>query len=105
MILNIMDAANDVDNRAAVAKSHFRNRTLAVCTKQYPEIGQLPVPIQKLLAGELDTEVKVLTPVQSFLLVFFIHYSRGHGPSPYCLVQGLKERKTFSTRTTPASDD
>ncbi|RPB24047.1 hypothetical protein L211DRAFT_837946 [Terfezia boudieri ATCC MYA-4762] len=25
MILNIMDAANDVDNRAAAAKSHFRN--------------------------------------------------------------------------------
>ncbi|KAF8428713.1 hypothetical protein EV426DRAFT_711386 [Tirmania nivea] len=54
MILNIMDAANDVDNRAAVAKSHFRNRKLAICTKQYPEIGQLPVPIQKLLASELD---------------------------------------------------
>ncbi|KAF8428783.1 hypothetical protein EV426DRAFT_585900 [Tirmania nivea] len=54
MILNIMDAANDVDNRAEVAKSHFRNRKLAVCTKQYAEIGQLPVPIQKLLAHELD---------------------------------------------------
>jgi len=49
-----MDAAGDVDNHAAVAKSRFRNRKLAVCTKQYPEIGQLLVPIQKLLAGELD---------------------------------------------------
>ncbi|RPB21160.1 hypothetical protein L211DRAFT_450441 [Terfezia boudieri ATCC MYA-4762] len=39
MILNIMDAAKDVDNRAVVAKSRFRNRKLAVCTKQYKEIG------------------------------------------------------------------
>ena len=54
MILNIMDAAKDVDNRVVVAKSHFRSRKLAVCTKQYPEIGQFPVPIQKLLAVELD---------------------------------------------------
>ncbi|KAF8416903.1 hypothetical protein BGX38DRAFT_1335203 [Terfezia claveryi] len=54
MILNIIDATNDVDNRAELAKSHFRNRKLAVCTKQYAEIGQLPVPIQKLLARELD---------------------------------------------------
>ncbi|RPB23976.1 hypothetical protein L211DRAFT_849142 [Terfezia boudieri ATCC MYA-4762] len=54
MILNIMDAAKDVDNHAATAKSHFRNRRLAVSTKQYPEIGQLPVPVQKLLAIELD---------------------------------------------------
>ena len=53
MILNILDAANDVDNRAEVAKSHFWNRKLAVC-KQYPAIGQLPVPIQKLLAREVD---------------------------------------------------
>ena len=49
-----MDAANDVDNRAATAKSRFRNGKLAACTKQYPEIGQLPVPIQKLLATELN---------------------------------------------------
>jgi len=55
MILNVMDAAKDVDNRAVVAKSRFRNRKLAVCTKQYEEIGQLPVPIQKLLARELDS--------------------------------------------------
>ena len=54
MILNIMDAVNDVDNRTAVAKSYFQNRKLVVCTKQYPEICQLPVHIQKLLAGELD---------------------------------------------------
>ena len=54
MVLNIMDAAKDIHNRAAIVKSHFRNRKLAVCTKQYPEIGQLPVPVQKLLAGELN---------------------------------------------------
>ena len=53
MILNIMDAVNDVHNRAVVAKSQFRSRKLA-CTKQYPEIGQLPVPIQKLLSVELE---------------------------------------------------
>ena len=53
MILNIMDSAND-DNRAAIAKRNFRNRKLAICTKQYPEIGRFPVPIQKLLAVELD---------------------------------------------------
>ncbi|KAF8442551.1 hypothetical protein BGX38DRAFT_781920 [Terfezia claveryi] len=45
MILNIINAAQDVDNRAAVAKTNFRNRKLTVCTKQYPDIGQLPVPI------------------------------------------------------------
>ncbi|KAF8425213.1 hypothetical protein EV426DRAFT_573443 [Tirmania nivea] len=54
MILNIMDAAKDIDNRAAVAKSLFRNRKLASSTKQYPQIGQLPAPIQKLLAVEID---------------------------------------------------
>ncbi|RPB25197.1 hypothetical protein L211DRAFT_836521 [Terfezia boudieri ATCC MYA-4762] len=54
MILNIMDAVNVIDNHAAVARSHFRNRKLPICTKEYPEIGQLPVPIQKLLSGELD---------------------------------------------------
>ena len=54
MILNIIDAGNDVDSRAVVAKTRFRNRKLAVCTKQYPEIGRLPVPVQKLLAVELN---------------------------------------------------
>ena len=53
MILN-MDSANNVDNRAAIAKSNFRNRKLAIYTKQYPEIGRFPVPIQKLLAVELE---------------------------------------------------
>ena len=54
MILNIIDAANDVDSRAVVAKSRFRNRKLAVCTKQFLEISELPVPVQKLLTGELN---------------------------------------------------
>ena len=53
MVLNIIGAANDVDNCAAAAKSQFRNRKLAIC-EQYPEIGYLPVPIQKLLSRELD---------------------------------------------------
>ena len=55
MVLNIMDAAKDVNKRTKDARSQFRNRKLAICTKQYPEIGQLPVPIQKLLAVELDS--------------------------------------------------
>lgn len=54
MILNTMDAAHDVDIRAAIAKSNFRSEKLAICTKQYPEIGRFPVPIQKLLAVELE---------------------------------------------------
>ena len=53
MILNIMDAAKDVDSREEIARSQFGNRKLAV-TKQYLEIGQLPEPVQKLLAVELD---------------------------------------------------
>ena len=53
MILNIMDDVDDANNRVMVTKSRFRSRRLA-CTKQYPEIGQLPVPIQKLLSGEID---------------------------------------------------
>ena len=48
-----MDAGKDVDNRAAIAKNQFCNRSLAA-TKEYPEISQLPVPVQKLLAIELD---------------------------------------------------
>ena len=36
------------------AQSQFRNRKLAICPKQYPEIVRLPVPIQKLLAVELN---------------------------------------------------
>ena len=53
MILNIMDAAKDVDSRAETVRSQFRNQKLGV-TKQYSEIGQLPVPVQKLLAIELN---------------------------------------------------
>jgi len=49
-----MNASNDVDNRADIAKSLFRNCKLAVCRKQYTEISQRPAPIQKLLALKLD---------------------------------------------------
>ena len=55
MILNIINAANDVDSCSVVAKSRFRNRKLAVCTKQYPEISRLLVPVQKLLTRKLNT--------------------------------------------------
>ena len=65
MMLNIMNAAKDVDNRAVVAKSHFRHRKLAVCTKQYPEIGQLLLPIQKLLAVKLDSVMDWITKVKA----------------------------------------
>ena len=36
------------------AKSQPRNRKVAICIKQYPEIDRLPVPIQKLLAIEVN---------------------------------------------------
>ena len=55
MILNIMDAAHDIDNRAAIAKSNFRNKKLAICTRLYPEIGRFPpVSVQKLLVIDLE---------------------------------------------------
>ena len=48
-----MDAGKDEDKRAAIAKNQLRNRSLAI-TQEYLQIGQLPVPIQKLLAIELE---------------------------------------------------
>ena len=78
MILNIIDAANDVDNRAAIAKSHFRNRNLAVCTKQYPEIGKLAVPIQILLAGALELLRNILQRVRKYLPLYFNENSWCH---------------------------
>ena len=50
MIPNIVDAASNVDN----SKDTFRNRKLAICTKQHPVIDRFPVPILKLLAVELE---------------------------------------------------
>lgn len=38
----------------AIAKSNFRKRKPAICTKHCPEIGRFQVPIQKLLAVELE---------------------------------------------------
>lgn len=54
MVLQIMQQTHDIDLKARKAASDFRSKKLAVCTKQYPEIGSLPVPIQKLIAPELE---------------------------------------------------
>ena len=40
-------------NRAK-AEHDFRGSKLSVCTKEYPEIGGFPVPLQKLLAVKLE---------------------------------------------------
>ena len=54
MILQIITQAKDMDRRAEAVKRDFRTKKLSVCNKQYPQIAEFPVPIQKLLAGELD---------------------------------------------------
>jgi len=54
MILNIIANGHDIDNRVRKAERDFRGSKLSICTKDYPEIGGFPVPIQKLLAQELD---------------------------------------------------
>ena len=54
MVLHIMQSGKEQDKRAGEAAWKFMNRKLSVCTKNYPEIGGFPVPIQKLLAQELD---------------------------------------------------
>lgn len=56
MILNIIQAADDVDKRAATAAYNFRRKHLSVTTRGrgYPEISFFPHPIQKLLSMELE---------------------------------------------------
>src|SRR5258706_14986204 len=54
MILNIIANSYDVDIQAKKAVHDFRSSKLSVCTKEYPEIGEFPVPLQKLLAVELE---------------------------------------------------
>ena len=38
----------------AIAKSNFRNKNPAICTKHCPETGRFLAPIQKLLTVELE---------------------------------------------------
>jgi len=54
MILQIMQCARQRDKRAHEAAWKFKNKKLSICTKEYPQIGEFPVPIQKLLAQELN---------------------------------------------------
>ena len=68
MVLNIIENGQDVDNRAKNAEQDFRGSKFSVCTKEYPEVGGFPVPLQKLLAVELEAvEERILagkpTPV------------------------------------------
>ena len=54
MVLSIIGNGQDVDNWAKKAERDFRGNKLSVCTREYPEIGEFPVPLQKLLAVELE---------------------------------------------------
>ena len=54
MVLHIMQCGKECDKRAREAAWKFMNKKLSVCTKNYPEIGEFPAPIQKLLAQELN---------------------------------------------------
>jgi hypothetical protein len=54
MVLNIMQQAEDIDQRATKAHNEFRANHLSIATRDYPEIGQFPVPIQKLIANEVE---------------------------------------------------
>ena len=60
------------------AQSQFRNRKLAICPKQYPEIGRLPVPIQKLLAVELNAAEERIGKGKEvptdYVTVFYLEY-------------------------------
>ena len=62
MVLNIIENGHDVDIRAKKAECDFQGSKLSVCTKEYPEIGGFPVPLQKLPAVKLDAvEERILT--------------------------------------------
>jgi len=43
MILNIIEHAQQRNNRAKSAAADFRTKKLSFCTKEYPRIGQFPV--------------------------------------------------------------
>ena len=52
--MNIIQAARDVDTRAATAAYHFRQKNLSVCMRGYPKIAGFSLPLQKMLLIELD---------------------------------------------------
>jgi len=54
MILYILQCARRRDKRADEAAWKFKNQKLSICTTEYPQIGEYPVPIQKLLPRELN---------------------------------------------------
>jgi hypothetical protein len=54
MILNMIEPAQQRDNRAKSAAAYFRTKKLSFCTKEYPQIGQFPVPVQKLIYKQLE---------------------------------------------------
>jgi hypothetical protein len=55
MILHIMQQAEDVDQKVIKAHNGFRTSHLSIAAQDYPKIGQFPVPIQKLIAIEVET--------------------------------------------------
>ena len=54
MMMQITQMGHDVDYKARKAATDFRSTKLAVCTKLYPVIRRLPVPVQKLIASVLE---------------------------------------------------
>ena len=54
MVLHVIQCGKERDKQAREAAWEFMNKKLSVCMKNYPEIGEFPTPIQKLLAQELD---------------------------------------------------
>ena len=81
IVLNIIENRHDVDNRTK-AEHDFRGSKLSVCTKEYPEIGGFPVPLQKLLAVKLE-------PVEERILA---------GKSTPMFEQHLKRNCRFARR-------
>ena len=81
MVFNITEIGHNVDNRAKKAECDFRGSKLSVYTKEYPEIGGFPVPLQKLLTVKLGTvEERILigkfTPMFEQYLKCNCHFTR-----------------------------
>jgi hypothetical protein len=53
MVINIMQAARDVDNKALTAAREIRTKMRSIC-KQYPGTRSFPQPLQKLMSKELN---------------------------------------------------
>jgi len=45
-IILIIANGHDVDNRVKKEEQDFWRSKLSVCTNEYPEIGEFPVPLQ-----------------------------------------------------------